>query len=106
AAAIVIQIVAIRGAVKRRFPELFGVVPAYEQSVWLSRSLRLWLSSTIEACNQYLDVILFGLLMNPAAAGAYFVLTRLANLNATVANAMHVFSTRHLPDLYYSKDES
>lgn len=106
AIASVIHITAIYRKLKRRFPQFFAASPIYERGVWMSRSLRLWLSSTIEACYQYLDVILFGLLMNPAAAGAYFVLTRLANLNATVANAMHVYSTRHLPDLYYRKDEA
>lgn len=105
ALAILIQLVAIYRTIRRRFPEFFGITPLYERAVWMSRSFRLWVSSAIEACNQYLDVILFGLLMDPSAAGAYFVITRLANINATVANAMHVFSTRHLPDLYYSRNE-
>jgi O-antigen/teichoic acid export membrane protein len=39
--------------------------------------------------------------MNPSVAGAYFVTTRLANAFAMATDAIHMFSTRHIPDLYY-----
>lgn len=102
--AVMIQLAAVYRTVRRRMPQLLATSPIYERTIWMGRSFRLWVSSGLEAANQYLDVILVGLLMNPSTAGAYFVVTRLANINATAAGAMHMFSTRHLPDLYYSKD--
>lgn len=64
------------------------------------------MSSSLEAVNQYLDVIIISYLLSPAVAGAYFVTTRLANIFATVSDSMHMFSTRHIPGLYYRRQFS
>jgi O-antigen/teichoic acid export membrane protein len=60
-------------------------------------------SNGLEASNQYLDVLVIGYLLHPAAAGAYFVVTRVANVLSVATDAIHMFSTRHIPDLYYRK---
>lgn len=80
----------------------FAATPArFDAKKWTARSLRLWVSNGLEAANQYLDVLVVGTLMTPSVAGAYFVTTRLANAFATAADAMHMFSTRHIPDYYF-----
>ena len=70
-------------------------------SQWGGRSARLWLSNALEAANQYLDVLVIGYLVDPATAGAWFVLTRVANVISVATDAIHMFSTRHIPELYY-----
>ncbi len=59
--------------------------------------------NSLEASNQYIDVLIIGALMNPAVAGAYFVTSRLANAFSMATDAIHMFSTRHIPDLYYRR---
>lgn len=98
--AFAIHIAKIVRLIHRLFPG-FAAVKAQFEPEWRGRSLRLWLSHSLEAANQYLDVLVIGVLMSPSVAGAYFVLTRLANAFATAADAMNMFSTRHIPDLYY-----
>ncbi len=75
----------------------------YDLAAWNPRTVKLWLSSALEASNQYLDVLIIGYLMSPVVAGAYFVITRLANVFATAADAINMFSTRHIPDLYFQR---
>lgn len=87
--------------VRKVFPAFAGAAPRYDMRSWTSRSFKLWVSNALEASNQYLDVLLIGYLMSPGIAGAYFVTTRLANAFATAADALHMFSTRHIPDYYY-----
>lgn len=96
-----IHVVRIVRLVSRLFPGFATVAPRFEHGEWTMRSIKLWLSHTLESANQYLDVLVIGVLMSPDVAGAYFVITRLANAFATVADAMNMFSTRHIPDLYY-----
>ena len=83
------------------YPDFAAVSPRYESRVWRARSFKLWISNGLEAANQYLDVLIIGYLMSPSIAGAYFVTTRLANAFATASDTMHMFSTRHIPDLYF-----
>ncbi len=85
------------------FPEFSRVTPAYDIKSWGARSLKLWISTGLEASNQFIDVLLIGYLMSPTVAGAYFVTTRLANVFATATDAIHMFSTRHIPDLYFAR---
>ena len=75
----------------------------YDLATWNPRTVKLWLSSALEASNQYLDVLIIGYLMSPIVAGAYFVITRLANVFATAADAINMYATRHIPDLYFQK---
>lgn len=83
------------------FPSFSTVEPVFDTQTWRTRSIKLWLSNALESANQYLDVLIVGVLMSPTIAGAYFVTTRLANAFAIASDAMHWYSSRHIPDLYY-----
>lgn len=97
------HVTAMTRLIRKKFPA-FAVTPAeFDWPSWRSRSLKLWLSNSLEASNQYLDVLIVGALMSPGVAGAYFVTSRLANAFAMATDAIHMFSTRHIPDLYYHK---
>jgi O-antigen/teichoic acid export membrane protein len=99
--ALVIQILLIRRRIAALFPGFAQVSRIFDGAQWLSRSAKLWLTASLEATNQYIDVIIIGFLMDPATAGAYFVTVRLANLFAAAADAINLFATQHLPGLYY-----
>jgi len=100
-AALAIHFALIRRRLGQLYPGMRALKPRFELADWRSRSLKLWISNALEATNQYLDVLIIGYLMSPAVAGGYFVTTRLANAFATASDTMHMFSTRHIPDLYY-----
>lgn len=91
----------MRTKIRALYPDFASVKARYLPAEWRERSFKLWISNGLEAANQYLDMLIIGYLMSPAVAGAYFVTTRLANAFATAADSMHMFSTRHIPDLYY-----
>jgi O-antigen/teichoic acid export membrane protein len=101
ATAMVLHFIFLRRKIRALYPHFASVRPRYEAGEWRSLSFKLWISNGLEAANQYLDVLIIGYLMSPAIAGAYFVTTRLANAFATASDTMHMFSTRHIPDLYY-----
>lgn len=102
--AIVIHTALTWRTIARRFPGFLACRAIYDFPRWRTRSLKLWISNALEASNQYVDVLIIGALMNPAVAGAYFVTTRLANAFAMATDAIHMFSTRHIPDLYYRRE--
>jgi O-antigen/teichoic acid export membrane protein len=87
-----------------RFPDFWQVRPHYEFGTWRRRSVKLWLYNGLEAINQFLDVLLLGVLLNPTIAGAYFVLTRLANVFIIASGAVGLYASRHIPRLYYEGD--
>lgn len=101
AAAMTLHFLFMRRRIRALYPDFAAVRPRYMTSEWRPLSFKLWISNGLEAANQYLDVLIIGYLMSPAVAGAYFVTTRLANAFATASDTMHMFSTRHIPDLYY-----
>lgn len=68
---------------------------------WCGRSRRLWLAAMLEACNQYLDVVVIGLVLNPVAAGAYFAASRLAALFYVLAEGINAYVSKLIPELYY-----
>lgn len=103
AVSVLIHLRVLRRALTLAFPEFRRVRPAFQPSEWSQRSVRLWASSSLEAANQYLDVLIVGYLLDPATAGAYFVLTRVANVIAIASDAIHMFCTRHIPELYYRR---
>jgi O-antigen/teichoic acid export membrane protein len=103
AVAVLILLRALHRALHLAFPDIAQVRPAFHWSQWTHSSVRLWASNGLEAANQYLDVLIVGILMDPATAGAYFVLTRVANVIAVASDAIHMFCTRHVPDLYYRR---
>ena len=88
----------------RLFPDIGSVRAITHRAEWFGRSFRLWISTALEATNQYIDVLIIGYLMSPTVAGAYFVTVRLANLFAAAADSINLFATRHFSGLYYRKD--
>lgn len=102
--ALLVQLWLIRRRVLRLFPDFGRVRAIFEFRQWLPRSGKLWMTASLEATNQYIDVIIIGFLMDPTVAGAYFVTVRFANLFAAAADAVNLFATQHLPGLYY-RDE-
>lgn len=100
-AAMLIHFVLLWRKLRTLYPDFSAVAPQYDRDAWRLRSFKLWISNGLEAANQYLDVLIIGYLMSPSVAGAYFVTTRLANAFATASDTMHMFSTRHIPDLYF-----
>jgi O-antigen/teichoic acid export membrane protein len=102
-ACVAFHIATVCRTLQNRFPGFMTVKATYDVPLWRARSLKLWLSNSLEASNQYIDVLIIGALMNPAVAGAYFVTSRLANAFSMATDAIHMFSTRHIPDLYYRR---
>ena len=90
--------------VMKALPAFAAARPRFDVASWRPRSVKLWLSSALEASNQYLDVLIIGLMMSSSVAGAYFVTTRLANAFATSSDAVNMFATRHIPELYFRRD--
>lgn len=101
--AILIHGLALGRALARACPSFAAVRPQFETAQWIGRSARLFTSSALEAANQYLDVLMIGFFLDPATAGAWFVLTRVANVISVATDAIHMFATRHIPQLYYRK---
>lgn len=105
-AAITVHAFIIRRALIHRFPAIAATSATFDLPAWGARSIKLWISSGLEAANQFVDVIIVGLLLSPVAAGVYFVLTRLANIISVGADAIHMYTTRHIPALYYGREFS
>ena len=101
AAGLALQLAIIRHRLYRLFPDFSRLTPVYDLRAWAPRSFKLWIATSLEAINQYIDVIIIGYLLHPAIAGAYFVVVRLANLFAAAADAINLFATSRLPGLYY-----
>ncbi|MCA1454372.1 polysaccharide biosynthesis C-terminal domain-containing protein [Bradyrhizobium sp. BRP22] len=95
-----IQVVTIA----RALPNLRNVPAGSESSRWRSSALHFWVSSILEAANQYFDVILVYWMLDPATAGVYFAASRLANIFAMLSAALYSFGARRLPSLYFSKN--
>ena len=102
--AVAIQVYCILRVVRHSYPTLIHAPCSFDKTSWLPSSYRLWIASVLESSNQYLDVILIGFLLDPMAAGAYFVATRLANGFASVADGFNMFAMRHFPKTYYNED--
>ncbi|KWV52175.1 hypothetical protein AS156_10575 [Bradyrhizobium macuxiense] len=98
-AGLLVQIVSI----VRVLPNLRDVTARFEKARWRTSAFRFWLSSILEAANQYFDVIIVYWMLDPATAGVYFAASRLANLFAMLSAALYTFGARRLPSLYFSK---
>lgn len=96
--------ITVQGALTlRAFPrEILNAVPVRRTAEWTRASLRFWITTVLETLNQYFDVLVIYLLMDPASAGIYFVATRIANAFGTLLAGAHVFATRRVPQLYFS----
>jgi O-antigen/teichoic acid export membrane protein len=90
-------------AILRNLPRMRGIPASFERSRWKASGFRFWLSSILEAANQYFDVILIYWMLDPVMAGVYFAASRLANVFAMLSAALYTFAARRLPSLYFSK---
>jgi len=91
-------------SIVRALPDVHAAKAEYEASRWTASGLRFWLSSILEAANQYFDVILIYWFLDSTTAGIYFAASRLANLFAMLSAALYTFAARRLPVLYFSKN--
>lgn len=96
---LIVQIVAIL----RNLPRMRDIPASYERKRWKASGFRFWLSSILEAANQYFDVILIYWMLDPVMAGIYFAASRLANVFAMLSAALYTFAARRLPSLYFSR---
>lgn len=69
---------------------------------WAVRSVKMASGAGLEAASQYLEVIAIGLVLEPAAAGAYFVAARLANIFLMISSGLDSFTTRQVPRLFHA----
>ncbi len=97
------QLYAIYHHIKESPFSSYKTKAAFDLKAWMPPSLKLWFVTLLETSNQYLEVVLIGILLNPMAAGIYFVATRLANAFSTAADAFNMFGSKHIPDLYYNE---
>jgi O-antigen/teichoic acid export membrane protein len=104
--ALTLQILIITRRVLCRYPEIIRVRALADYKEWIPRSTKFWFATSLGAISQYIDVIVIGYLMDPVVAGAYFVISRLANLFAAAADTIDLVGSRHLPGLYYRKEKS
>jgi O-antigen/teichoic acid export membrane protein len=81
--------------------EVRAAPPARDPRAWTKRSLPMWAAALLDAASQYLDVILLGLLLSPAAAGGYFVAARLANVFAMIAGGMANYSASPIASMFF-----
>lgn len=102
--ALVLKIKAMREQIKLKLFGAFKGIARYDIKNWTPPSLRLWVVTVLESSNQFLEVVLIGFLLNPTAAGVYFVATRLANAFSTAADAFNMFGSKHIPDHYYRRE--
>lgn len=100
---VIVQMALVRRRLHAQFPRIGRAASRFDLRTWTARSAKLWVSSGLEAANQYADVVIVGYLMSPTAAGAYFVTTRIANAFALATAAIYISSTRHFPQLYFQR---
>jgi O-antigen/teichoic acid export membrane protein len=82
--------------------EVRSAAPTRDPRAWTKRSVPMWAAALLDASSQYLDVILLGLLLSPAAAGGYFVAARLANVFAMIAGGMANYSASPIASMFFS----
>jgi O-antigen/teichoic acid export membrane protein len=97
--ALAIQLFAIWRALPQ---DILGARSNFRIRAWSMTSARFWASTVLETINQYFDVVLIYWLLDPVAAGAYFVASRLANMFGTVLAAVHNYATRRIPALHFA----
>jgi O-antigen/teichoic acid export membrane protein len=102
--AFAVHVLAMAWTIARNCPDLWRTTARLKTKEWNPSSLKLWISQILEVSNQYLDVLVVGLLLDPATAGQYFIITRLANVFGMISAAVYLITTRHVPAAYYAGD--
>ena len=97
--ALVVQCIAI----VRRIPrDVVAARTTWQFVHWIRVSLGFWASAILETINQFFDVVIIYWFLDPVSAGAYFIASRLANMFAVPLGALHNFTTRRIPALFFS----
>jgi O-antigen/teichoic acid export membrane protein len=104
AAAMLIGLAVQAFSIARALPAVHATTARYETRRWTASGGRFWLSSILDAANQYFDVILIYWLLDGVTAGIYFAASRLANIFGMLSAALYTFAARRLPLLYFSKN--
>jgi O-antigen/teichoic acid export membrane protein len=99
AVAIVLQYSLTRSAIP---PVIKQAKPEYEFGSWLPRSFKMWTSALMDTTSQYLEIVLIGFVLGPAAAGVYFVATRITNVFAMITGSVSIYATSRISALFYS----
>lgn len=100
-----VHLLLVQRAIAARYDDAATAAPRSELRPYIRSSLRLWGGQTLEVSNQYLDVLIVGAIFDPASAGIYFIITRLANMFSALSAAIYVSTTRHLPELYFARKQ-
>jgi O-antigen/teichoic acid export membrane protein len=98
---LIFQIILITKRVWVHFPNIRQNRAKLDFREWIPRSIKFWMVTSLDGISQYIDVIIIGYLMDPVIAGAYFIIARLANLFAALADTINLVATKNLPGLYY-----
>lgn len=104
AGAMLLGLIVQAWSIARALPSVHETAARYETRRWTASGLRFWLSSILEAANQYFDVILIYWMLDSVTAGIYFAASRLANIFAMLSAALYTFAARRLPVLYFGKN--
>jgi O-antigen/teichoic acid export membrane protein len=75
--------------------------PQFRLGEWSRRSTVMTSAAIAEAAHQYADVILIGHVLGSTAAGAYFVVLRIANIFSMLTSGIHTYSASKVSHLYY-----
>jgi len=103
AAAIFIAIALQIWRVERSIPEpVKRAKPEYDIPAWIPRSFKMWISALLDTTGQYLEVVIIGLILGPAAAGFYFVAIRITNVFAMITGGISVYAMSQISALFYS----
>lgn len=93
--------------VRRVMPEAVKQAePTFERALWRGRSSRMWPSSLLDSSSQYLEVVVVGFILGPAAAAFYFAATRITNAFAMIASGLTTYATKHISPLYHSDSKA
>jgi O-antigen/teichoic acid export membrane protein len=76
---------------------------AFEPKPWFKRCVPMWGAAILEATNQYVDVVLIALLIDPVAAGGYFAANRISNAFAKVTLATSNLAASRVSLLYFNR---
>jgi O-antigen/teichoic acid export membrane protein len=69
---------------------------------WVPRSFKMWLSALLDTTSQYLEVVAIGFFLGPAAAGFYFVATRITNVFAMITGSVSIYAIPQISNLFYT----
>ncbi|MBB4018714.1 O-antigen/teichoic acid export membrane protein [Chelatococcus caeni] len=82
-----------------RLRDRAGPAPA-DRRGWRRQMGGMWLAAILDAGNQYLDVVLIGLLLDPSAAAGYFAAARIAAVFPILAGGLANYAAAEIAGLF------